>query len=49
MLFQKKKEKEKLKDSNRKPNKIWVIKGSEFYNGSIKPFLNNNNNNNNNI
>ena len=25
-----------LKQSNRKPNKIWVDKGSEFYNPSIK-------------
>ena len=25
-----------LKDSNRKPNKIWVDKGSEFYNNSFK-------------
>ena len=25
-----------LKESNRKPNKIWVDKGSEFYNGSFK-------------
>ena len=23
-----------LKESNRKPNKIWVYKGSKFYNGS---------------
>ena len=26
----------KLDDSNRKPNKIWVDKGSEFYNNSFK-------------
>ena len=25
-----------LKESNRKPNKIWVDKGSEFYNSSFK-------------
>ena len=25
-----------LDDSNRKPNKIWVAKGSEFYNSSFK-------------
>ena len=25
-----------LKESNRKPNKIWVDKGSEFYNSSLK-------------
>ena len=25
-----------LKESNRKPNKIWVDKGSEFYNISLK-------------
>ena len=25
-----------LKESNRKPNKIWVDKGSEFYNSSVK-------------
>ena len=24
-----------LKESNRKPNKIWVDKGSEFYNNSF--------------
>ena len=28
-----------LKESNRKPNKIWVGKVSEFYNISIKPWL----------
>ena len=27
-----------LKGSNRKPNKIWVDKGSEFYNRSMKSF-----------
>ena len=25
-----------LDDSDRKPNKIWVDKGSEFYNNSVK-------------
>ena len=25
-----------LKESNRKPNKIWVDKGTEFYNSSLK-------------
>ena len=29
--------------SNRKPNKIWVDKGSEFYNNSFKKWLQNNN------
>ena len=28
-----------LKDCNRKPNKIWVDKGSEFYNNSFKKWL----------
>ena len=28
-----------LKESNRKPNKIWVDKGSEFYNSSMKSWL----------
>ena len=28
-----------LKKSNRKPNKIWVLKGSEFYNRSMKSWL----------
>ena len=27
------------KESNRKPNKIWVDKGSEFYNRSMKQWL----------
>ena len=27
-----------LKQSNRKPNKIWVDKGSEFYNAYFKKF-----------
>ena len=32
-----------LSDSNRKPNKIWVDQGSEFYNKSFKNFLKINN------
>ena len=28
-----------LDDSNRKPNKIWVNKGSEYYNSSFKKSL----------
>ena len=32
-----------LKESNRKPNKIWVDKGSEFYNNSFKKWLKDNN------
>ena len=28
-----------LKESNRKPKKIWVAKGSEFYNSSVKKWL----------
>ena len=28
-----------LKESNRKPNKIWVDKGSEFYNSSFKKMV----------
>ena len=28
-----------LKESNRKPNKIWVDKGNEFYNNSFKKWL----------
>ena len=31
-----------LKQSNRKPNKIWVDKGSEFYNASFKKLLRDN-------
>ena len=31
-----------LDDSKRKPNKIWVDKGSELYNRSIKPWLQDN-------
>ena len=30
-----------LDGSNRKPNKIWVDKGSEFYNSSFKTIKNN--------
>ena len=32
-----------LDGSNRKPNKIWVDKGSEFYNSSFKKWLKDNN------
>ena len=32
-----------LSDSNRKPNKIWVDQGSEFYKKSFKDFLKINN------
>ena len=31
-----------LKESDRKPNKIWVYKGSEFYNNSFKKWLKDN-------
>ena len=31
-----------LKKSNRKPNKIWVDKGSEFFNNSFKKWLQDN-------
>ena len=31
-----------LKESNRKPNKIWVEKGSKFYNSSFKKWLKDN-------
>ena len=31
-----------LDESNRKPNKIWVDRGSEFYNRSMKSSLQNN-------
>ena len=31
-----------LKESNRKPNQIWVDKGSEFYNSSVKKWLKDN-------
>ena len=31
-----------LQKSNRKPNKIWVDKGSEFYNASFKKWLQDN-------
>ena len=33
-----------LKESDRKPNKIWVDKGSEFYNNSFKKWLKDNDN-----
>ena len=32
-----------LNGSNRKPNKIWVDQGSEFYNNTFKDFLKKNN------
>ena len=32
-----------LKESNRKQNKIWVDKGSKFYNSSVKKWLKDNN------
>ena len=32
-----------LKESNRKLNKMWVDKGSEFYNSSVKKWLKDNN------
>ena len=38
MLFQK-----ILDGSNKKPNKIWVDKGSEFYNNYFKKWLKDNN------
>ena len=31
-----------LDDSGRKPNKIWVDKGREFYNNSLRKWLKNN-------
>ena len=31
-----------LDDSNRKPNKIWVDKGTEFYNSFLKKWLKDN-------
>ena len=31
-----------LKESNRKPNKIWVDKGSEFYNSFFRKWLKDN-------
>ena len=31
-----------LKESNRKPNKIWVYNGSEFYNNYFKKWLKDN-------
>ena len=35
--------KKNLKESNSKPNKIWVDKGSKFYNRSLKLWLENGN------
>ena len=32
-----------LKESNRKPNKIWIYKGTKFYNISVKKWLKDNN------
>ena len=32
-----------LHESNRKPNKIWIDKGSEFYNRTMKSWLQENN------
>ena len=32
-----------LNDSKRKPNKIWLVKGSEFYNRSMESWLQDNN------
>ena len=34
-----------LKESERKPNKIWIDQGSEFYNNSLKKWLHDNNKN----
>ena len=31
-----------LKEANRKPNKIWIEKGSKFYNSSVKKWLKDN-------
>ena len=31
-----------LKESSHKPNKLWVEKGSEFYNRSLKSWLDKN-------
>ena len=31
-----------LDDSNRKPNKIWIVKGSKFYNNPFKKWLKDN-------
>ena len=38
-----KKDKKILDEFNRKPNKTWVDKGNEFYNWSMKPWLEDNN------
>ena len=32
-----------LKELNKKPNKIWLDKGSAFYNSSVKKWLKDNN------
>ena len=32
-----------LDKSKRKPNKVWLHKGNEFYNRSVKSWLQNNN------
>ena len=32
-----------LKESNRKPKKIWIDKGCEFYNSSVTKWLQDNN------
>ena len=34
--------KEILDDSSRKPNKIWLVKGNEFYNSFFKKWLKDN-------
>ena len=31
-----------LKEAHRKPNKIWIEKGSKFYNSSVKKWLKDN-------
>ena len=31
-----------MKESNRRPNKVWIDKGSEFYNSSFKKWLKDN-------
>ena len=36
-------QRKKIDEYSRKPNKIWVDKGIEFYNRSMKSFLQNNN------
>ena len=37
------KDKKVIKQSGRKPNKIWVDQGSEFYNNNFKKWLSDNN------